>query len=81
MRIDTRSLQGAMDAQGFTKAELARRSGVSRGAVYGIFRQAEKDVRSKTVERLASALSVVFGTYTSNGWRNATRTWTSVASA
>ena len=58
VKVDTRSLLAAVDAQGFSKSELAHRSGVSRGAVYGLFRDPDKEVRESTVQRLAAALDV-----------------------
>ncbi len=58
MRVDIRALQAALDAQDVSKSELARRSGLSRGAIYGILGNLDKRVRQDTVRKLAEALNV-----------------------
>ena len=58
MRVDVRALQAALDAQDVSKSELARRSGLSRGAIHGILGNVGKRVRQETVQKLAAALNL-----------------------
>ena len=59
MRVDTRALQDVLETQDVTKSELARRSGLSRGAIHGILANAGKRVRRETVRKLAAALDIL----------------------
>ncbi len=67
MKIDIQKLQAAIRSQDVSKSELARRSGISRTAIYGILRDADKQVREETVRRLAATLNLAPGYITLGG--------------
>jgi predicted nucleotidyltransferase/transcriptional regulator with XRE-family HTH domain/energy-coupling factor transporter ATP-binding protein EcfA2 len=75
MAIDAGRVSAAMRSQGITIAELARTSGVSRGALHGLLRDPGKRVQRKTVERLATALSVDPGQLSNQGDRRQYVEW------
>ncbi|NQU21762.1 MAG: NACHT domain-containing protein [Candidatus Nealsonbacteria bacterium] len=75
MRIDTQRLRTALDAQDVTKSQLARISGVSRTAIHGILRDADKQVRPETIRRLAASLNISPDFLTLGGIPAAYREW------
>lgn len=56
--LNTRTLDAFLKARGWTRAELARRVGVSRQAVSLWFRGQEANLQSKHLMRLAEVLGV-----------------------
>lgn len=56
--LNTRTLGAFLKARGWTRAELARRVGVSRQAVSLWFREQEANLQSKHLMRLAEVLGV-----------------------
>lgn len=58
MQVDVRALQAALETQDVSKSELARRAGLSRGAIHGILGNVDKRVRQETVRKLAAALNL-----------------------
>jgi len=58
MKVDRATVETLMRSQSLSREGLARRSGVSRGTVYNIFRKEEKQVHGGTLKKLAAALDV-----------------------
>jgi predicted nucleotidyltransferase/transcriptional regulator with XRE-family HTH domain len=58
MKVDVGRMRAAIKSQRLSISDLARQSGVSRGAIYGVIGDPNKTVRPKTLRRLAAALDL-----------------------
>ncbi|MCH8047937.1 MAG: NACHT domain-containing protein [Planctomycetes bacterium] len=58
MKLDVDRMRAAIESQSLSISDLARQSGVSRGAIYGVIGDPNKTVRPKTLRRLAAALDL-----------------------